>query len=670
MTSSHTRTLFHLLAICLLAAAPLGAQPAPAAQPAPPAAAQPAEPEAPKHRLRQIVVVEGVDPAQQPGPGPGFLVLAPAFASFDAAELLKRLVDGENQPMEPKLITAIGQVVENYARQQNYPHALATIPNQNIAEGRLTVVLMLHPPLIRQIVIGASPEDAQQLAATSAGSGYLVLSPAFAHLPRAELATRLAPGENQPLQEKLAAAIAQVVEVFFKQNDFLAAQAVIPPQNATDGILRVAVHLGKIRNIKVAGNHWFSESLLREKLKIEQGEILRLSELDRAVTWTNNSPFRRIQVKVDPVATTGEADLIIAVQDAIPFRAQLSYDSGGNDLVGKHRFTAAATYANLWGRDHQVSYQLITTDLGLKVYQGHGLDYRLPLPWRDTVQISASYLKLAPSIISGLLDQEGKNINASLRYSHPLRTDNPAEVYAGLEFKQSNNNLLFYVDETTRVPAVTNATDVFQFTTGGSMIRRDKRGAWAFGANLNFSPGRVNSRNSESAFHSSRPFSNPRYFYGQLTFQRLVNLSHGWDFMARGVGQYSHHNLLSSEELYVGGSSTVRGYRENVFGGDSGYFLSTELLSPTIKRKIGRLPQNRDTLETRFVGFFDTGRVRVHLPTNLDPPVSSLASLGLGVRMNLGTNFFLTADYGWQLTYLPYKVDQPRRGHVKATLAF
>jgi hemolysin activation/secretion protein len=249
-------------------------------------------------------------------------------------------------------------------------------------------------------------------------------------------------------------------------------------------------------------------------------------------------------------------------------------------------------------------------------------------------------------------------------------TDNPAEVYAGFEFKQSNNNLLFYTDATTRVPALTNQTDVFQFVTGGSMIRRDKRGAWVFGANFTFSPGRVNARNSELAFNNSRAFSNPRYFYGQLTFQRLVNLSYGWDFMSRGVGQYAHHNLLSSEELFVGGGSSVRGYNENVFGGDSGYFLSNELLSPAIKRRIRHLPQNRDMLETRFVGFFDTARVRVHERTNIDPPVSSLASAGLGVRMNIAGNFSLTADYGWQLSYLPYHVDKPRRGHIKATLAF
>jgi hemolysin activation/secretion protein len=636
------------------------------------AASSTPEPAAAKHPLRQILISESVDAASQfTAPGAGFVALSPALAALDITEFKKRLGDGENRVIEPNLLIAIGQIVEAVARQQNFPNATTVIPSQNIGDGVVRVVLLLNPPQIRRILIGEGTEETLRFS-PGPEAGFVSVAPSLSSLKVKDLAKRLALGEGKPFNEKLVAAIVQVIEVFLKNNDYPAATAMLPPQDASDGTLRVAVHFGRIRDIKVEGNRWFSDSLLREKLRIEKGETLRFSELDQAISWTNNNPFRQVRVRIDPVASsTGEADLIIAVQEAFPLRAQFTYDNGGNAIVGHHRWAAAATYGNLWGRDHQVSYQLITTSKGLDLYQGHGFDYRMPLPWRDQVQFSASYLKLEPSLLEGLLTQKGENISGILRYSHPLSTGtNPAEIYAGLEFKQSNNNILFWDTETTSVPVITNKTDIFQLTLGGSMLRRDKRGAWAFGATANFSPGNLNSRNSDAAFESSRPAARSRYFYGQFTFQRLLTLHAGWDYAAKGVVQLSPRNLLSSEQLFVGGASSVRGYRENVFGGDSGALLSNELLSPKLQRKLPWLPKNRSVSETRFVGFYDVAHVRLKQRFDLDPKFAPLASVGIGLRTNVSTNFALSADYGWQITKLPYKTDERSRGHVKATLAF
>jgi hemolysin activation/secretion protein len=540
---------------------------------------------------------------------------------------------------------------------------------------------------LRHLVIGDSVEAVQQTA-PGTGSGFVLFSPAFGSFDLADLNKRLSSGENQLIEERLLAAIAQVIENFFRQNGYPVASVIVPTQSIAEGVVRLIVTLGipakslpasewKIRKINMQGARWFSDSLLREKLRIEQGETVRLAELDQAIGWTNNNPYRRVKVQFDPVPNTGEADLTIAVQDALPLRLTASVDNGGNSLIGRSRYVAAISYGNVWGKDHQVSYQYITTNKP-QSYQAHGFDYRIPTSWRHYLQFSASYFHAQPQLPGGFFSQDGETITSDLRYGIPLtKGQNSSEVYASLSFKQSNNNLTW--DPTiTNVQIFSTKTDIFQLTLGASTVRRDKRGAWAFGASLTASPGGINSRNTDAAFDaethggtdSARLGATAKYAFVNFSAQRLLSLAPGWDLMSRAVVQLSEANLLSSEQLAIGGASTVRGFNENIFAGDHGFVFSNELMAPSWRIALPRISKTRGPIDTRGLLFFDIGSTSARHPFAGDQPRVPLAGCGVGLRMSLATNFSLSADYGWQITYLPYPVDHRSRGHIRATLAF
>lgn len=546
------------------------------------------------------------------------------------------------------------------------------------------------PRLLRQLLIADTVEELQKMPAQP-GAGFVILSPSLSAFDAVELNKRLAAGENHALEERILAAAAQVIEVFIRQADYPNAAAIVPTQNIADGVVRILVQLGekskavvitpatelKIRKINMQGARWFSESLLREKLRIEQGAMVRVSDLDQAISWTNNNPFRLVKVRLEPVSNTNEADLTIAVQEAFPLRLTASVDNSGNAIIGNNRYVATVSYANLWGLDHQIAYQYLTSSRP-DVFQGHGLDYRVPLPWRHYVQASVSYMNSKPLLFDGQFLQKGETITSDLRYTVPLRTgDNPIEVYSLLSFKQSNNNLTW--DPLSRPFLVQSTkTNVFQLTLGGSYVKRDKRGGWALGASITASPGGINSRNTDRAFDSgrfggedsARIGATARYVFGSFSMQRLLNLAPKWDLLSRAVIQVSEANLLPSEQISIGGASTVRGYNEGIFAGDHGYVLSTDLMAPSIKIAIPRLSKKRGPLETRFLAFFDAGHTGLRHRYPIDFKRTPLFSQGLGVRMNLANNFSLTADYGWQLSRLPYQVEDKSRAHIKATLAY
>lgn len=232
--------------------------------------------------------------------------------------------------------------------------------------------------LLRQILIAESVEKAQQLTPVPDGA-FLMITPPLEAKHLQTLEPRLAAAKGRPIDEPLLASIAQVIEVYFKQNDLPLASAIIPPQNIADGAIRVALLPGKIRNIKFEGNRWFSESLLREKLRIEEGQTLRLSNIERSINWTNASSFRNVRVHLQPIADTGEVDIQVGVTEQAPWRVFASLDNAGNELLGERRMTFGATAGNLWGKDHQITYQHVTTDFS-KVFQAHTFEYRAPCP--------------------------------------------------------------------------------------------------------------------------------------------------------------------------------------------------------------------------------------------------------------------------------------------------
>ncbi len=523
--------------------------------------------------------------------------------------------------------------------------------------------------LLKQILIATTPEAALKLSPV-ANSRLVVFSGVLSALNASELEARLDGAKDRPIEPQMLSAIAQVVEIYVRQHGFPIIEGVtIPtPQNIADGTLRLSVGLGKFREIKFLGNHWFSESLLRGSLHVAKGEIIQFADLDQAIGWTNNNnPFRRIQVRIDPVPNSGQADLIIGVQERVPLRLIATVDDAGNDVLGRNHYSAALTYANLWGLDHQVTYQYITTNHG-QYFQGHLLSYRAPLPWRHYLQFNATYMRARPDLLGGFFNQDAENISGELRYTIPLRGgDNPAEWYAALNFKESNNDLQF-----GGTSVQNSKTDIFELTTGASKVLRDKRGAWAFGATANFSPGHINSRNSDTAFVAARAGTKSAYSYGGVYFQRLLTLDRGWELNSRANLQVSDRNLLSSEALTVGGSSTVRGFNENVFAADEGFVLNNDLLLPALRQPVHVLGKDLVPLETRFLAFYDAANVRNKHTFTYDPAFKPLASTGVGVRINWASNFSASFDYGWQITHLPVAQaeDIHGRGHLKVTLAY
>ena len=158
--------------------------------------------------------------------------------------------------------------------------------------------------------------------------------------------------------------------------------------------------------------------------------------------------------------------------------------------------------------------------------------------------------------------------------------------------------------------------------------------------------------------------------HGTLSVQRLTTLPAGFQLVSRGLLQMASANLIGTEALTLGGQATVRGYDENITSGDEGFEVSHELQGPVWQTPLSIHGRKLPPMQSRLVAFWDYGKAWNKHPFGSDLRPNPLMGAGLGLRCNVGTNFSLVADYGWQLiTTIPAQPDH-HRASLKATLAY
>jgi hemolysin activation/secretion protein len=420
---------------------------------------------------------------------------------------------------------------------------------------------------------------------------------------------------------------------------------VVPQQDITPGVVQLVIIEGRLGEVRTRNNRWFSDKSLIAKIRTEPGELLRQAPLLADLDWINSNPFRRVDLVYTPGGEVGRTDIVLDVKERFPVRVFGGIENTGTESTGEELLLAGFNWGNAFWLDHIFSYQFSSTT-DLESLRGHSFVYDAPLPWRHTLHLLGLYVETeVNSELEALaLNTGGESIQGSAGYEVPLPRLGKFKHAAilGFDFKQTNNNLEF---GGIRVFDVT--TDILQFSLRYNAELRDKYGTTTVSAAGVYSPGELTGNNSDETFQQARAGAEAEYYYGTLKLERVNTLP--WDFSlyVSARGQLASGNLLASEQVGLGGFSSVRGYDNFTVRGDEGAVVNVELRSPSFPI-LGLLnEQINDRLQ--LLAFYDYGIVRnkERLPQELDD--ISLASVGVGLRYQLGTYLSVRLDYGWKL---------------------
>jgi hemolysin activation/secretion protein len=393
------------------------------------------------------------------------------------------------------------------------------------------------------------------------------------------------------------------------------ARAFLPRQEIADGIVKIQIVeavFGKAVLQGDAPQRVDPQRLLDiTRATLPVGEAIRTDRVDRAILLMDDLPGVSVTGQLAPGEQDGETQLIIQATDDALFSGSVSLDNQGSLSTGSDRLSANLN----WNSPARQGDLLSLNALETQGSQYVRMAYTWPVGhtgWRTGLHAShLNYRIIAGSLVS--LDPSGIATTEGWDVSYPL-----------LRRPFTNLNLALSYDHKYFENVSNSQTSTYAINTYSATLSANQIDSWAGGG-----------INSETVTVTSGESSNDgRYTKLYVSANRLQNLTPELTLVLSASIQSTQQNLDSSEKIYLGGSTGVRGYPASEAGGSEAKTFTMEL-----KKKI----QSTVTLSA----FYDYGWIQVNHDNNISSPANpnsyALEAYGMAVAWQVKPNLDVKA---------------------------
>ena len=455
--------------------------------------------------------------------------------------------------------------------------------------------------------------------------------------PEAELValTGFQPGSELTLADLRG--MASKITERYRSNGFFIAQAYLPAQEVSNGVVTIAVVEGQYGKIAVRNQSNLADDLVYSQLDgINTGNAVLMAPLESRLLLLSDLPGVTVTSTLTPGASVGASDLLVDVTPGQRVTGSIDADNGGNRYTGEYRLGATVNLNNAAGRGDVASLRVLTSGSGLNYARG---SYQMQFG-KATAGVAYSWLGYELGKEFSSLRANGTAKIASIYGGYPLIRSRNTNVYALLAFDAKT--FQDRVDTTSTV--VDKKVQALMATLRGD--HRDRLGGGGLTSYaLTGTTGNVDIQTpSVRAFDAATAQSNGHY--GKLGFSamRLQSVTDTVSLYAGVSGQVASKNLDISEKMQLGGINGVRAYPEGEAYADQGYLLTLEarFLVPRFSEQFpGQL---------QLFGFVDTGRVSLNKnPWDLRDNHRTLSGAGIGLNWSAANNFVVKTSYARKL---------------------
>lgn len=448
----------------------------------------------------------------------------------------------------------------------------------------------------------------------------------------------LGPGKRIDDVEKARVAL----ETAYRDHGYPTVVVDIPEQDVNDNRVRLTVVEGRVAFLYVTGSRYYALGKIKSGIPaLKEGEVPYMPAVQAQVAkLAEQSADRTITPVFRAGQTPGKMDVELKVKDTLPLHGSVEMNSRNTEYTGYTRLIGSLRYDNLWQKFHSASLQYQTSPENSNEVEVWSGTYVLPTGWADTrlalygVGISSNTL-LGANVGGTAVVGTGSIYGFRLVKPLPPKTNLLHNLTLGFDYKSFDQAVKLVGQDTGNTPI-----HYAPFLLGYDASLRSSESLTTLNAAGHFSIQGLG--NDANEFERKRYQAKPNFFYFTADLKHQQQLP--WDFLfsTRVSGQITGQALISNEQFSVGGVQSVRGYHQTQQLGDNGLNASVELHSPRLPTGGGTTLQN-----LRLLGFYDWANLWIENPLPGSSTRYTLASAGLGLRMQILRHFQSELDWGY-----------------------
>ena len=420
---------------------------------------------------------------------------------------------------------------------------------------------------------------------------------------------------------------------------YVSSGVLLKDQQIKDGIVEFSVVEGKIGSINIKGNERLRDAYINDRFTAYLNEPLSLSEIQASLKMLERDPLiERVNAQLVPGLTYGDSLLKLKVKEKSPYTASIGINNYRSPSIGSERVNVSFGHRNLsgWGD------KLYLSGGFTKGLNDYSVSYAIPVNKYDTT-FSSNFTRTESVVIEEPFDEidiKSESTKFGFGVEQPFLRNSKQNLLASLGFETKDNNTSLLGKPFQFSEGAINGESTVN-VIGASISYTEFRKKLVFAIKLS-------ARQGLGIFNSTDNPSGPDGKFTTLLgqFQIAARLfKTNSEIIFKSNLQYTRDELLAIERFAVGGSSTVRGYRENSLLRDNGAYASIETRIPVNLSKGNKYRVN-------LIPFIDYGAAWNKSPSLKPVDVDSIYSIGMGIEINAYKHLNAKVDYAYSLSDL------------------
>ncbi len=421
--------------------------------------------------------------------------------------------------------------------------------------------------------------------------------------------------------------IKKKLEKYYKKDGYLLVKVIIPKQEIKNGFLKFYVNVGKVGDIRIEGEKYYSEEFVKSHFKLQKGDFLNYTKMMKYLLLLNEYDNLNVKSFLKKSKIDNSSDITLKVEDSKPVKLGFWYDNLGSKTTSKNRLGTNFGYGNFLAEGDKIELTPVFSFAPSKT-KFISSNYIVPL-YKSNVKFNMGFVYanyLAAGDFSDL-GAEGDTYVYRFGFDFPILRDITTKFDLSLNYtkKDAKNYLLGSISSKEKIDLISCMFNwQYQNLTNN------------LGLTMELTKGSTNEGSILGRVDESKDYKKANLF---LSLTKKLN--DDIDLIGRFNSQYTKEKLPSTEMFSIGGLNSVRGFDSGFLPGDSGFYTSIEGLYKIKYKKVSNLK----------VGLFlDYGRVWINAPVAGENRCSYIFGGGVESFIEINKNYSFRLTMGYPIT--------------------